>query len=132
MRQRGGYVGSTTMHRMAQPGMRSSSSGPGEAMELDVIEMQPDNNGMIWLGPPVAQQQQQQQQMEFHRMSTQPFVRRVAPPSVPGVSAEERNRRFALRLCLKCGMSGHRIASCRSGVKTTPTMTSTIAAPGKQ
>ncbi|QRW25769.1 Retrotransposon-derived protein PEG10 [Rhizoctonia solani] len=36
------------------------------------------------------------------------------------VSKEERNRRRAEGLCIKCGKSGHKFAECRTGWKATP------------
>ncbi|QRW24881.1 Retrotransposable element Tf2 protein [Rhizoctonia solani] len=36
------------------------------------------------------------------------------------VSEEERNRRRAEGLCIKCGKSGHKFAECRTGWKATP------------
>ncbi|KAF8761522.1 hypothetical protein RHS01_01119 [Rhizoctonia solani] len=36
------------------------------------------------------------------------------------VSKEERNRRRAKGLCIKCGKLGHKFAECRTGWKATP------------
>ena len=40
------------------------------------------------------------------------------PPQVPGVSADEVQRRWDARVCIRCGEDGHRAISCPNSIST--------------
>jgi hypothetical protein len=90
---------SYTTQRVTQQSATVAQSVP---MELDATELQGDGHGHFYVGTP-----------EVNRMSSGGPQRRP-PPSFPGLSTEERDRRLKARLCIKCGKGNHHFRECRN------------------
>jgi Ty3 transposon capsid-like protein len=97
---------SYTTQRTTQQATTAAQSVPMELdateLQADATELQADEYGHFYVGSP-----------EVNRMSSSGSQRRP-PPTFPGLSTAERDRRMKDRLCIKCGKANHRFRECRS------------------
>lgn len=72
-------------------------------MEMDMMDLQPDEHGHIYVGEP-----------ELNFVSNHGQVKRAPPPRPPNLPEEEYQRRVRARLCTNCAKGKHRTKNCNS------------------